>query len=222
MFWRKVLAAGLLLVSGDVVAQPYLGVNTFFAYPFDLTRQGFYNIASAGLSINAGYRLRSGRVYPSGSFSLSYVQQPVYSQLNAISTESVYKNFGISLNYILHNDDKRELIFYGGINAVGISINSVHVASNGSSAELQLVSDGINYLYPGVHAGFRYTGNLKVRNLYWTTDAYVGYIRVFESNNYRLVGDNYYEDVTIAGNVLNPAIMLGIQYVFEKHAKSRF
>lgn len=222
MFWRKVLVAGLLLVSGGVVAQPYAGVNTFFAYPFDLTKQGFYNTASAGFSVNVGYRPRSGKVYPSGSFSLSYVQQPVYSQLNAISTESVYKNFGISLNYILHNDDKRELIFYGGINAMGISINSVHVASNGNSAELQLVSDGINYLYPGVHAGFRYIGSLKVRNLYWTTDAYVGYIRVFESNNYRLVGDNYYEDVTIKGNVLNPAIMLGIQYVFEKRAKSHF
>lgn len=222
MFWRKVLVAGLLLVSGDVAAQPYAGVNTFFAYPFDLTKQGFYNIASAGFSIHVGYRLRSGSVYPSGSFSLSYVQQPVYSQLTAISTESVYKNFGISLNYILHNDDKRELVFYGGINAVGISTNAVHVTSSGSSAELQLLSDGINYLYPGVHTGLRYMGSLKVRSLYWTTDAYIGYIRVFESNNYRLLNDNYYEEVTIEGNVLNPAIMLGIQYVFEKRAKSHF
>lgn len=207
----------ILLISQYSSAQPYLGISGFFAYPFDVAKQGFYNTASAGGSINVGYLLRESKVYPSATFSMSYVQQPVYSKLfNDINTASVYKNFALSLNYLLRSDDKRNLAFYGGINVVGISINSIGVRSNANSIHLQLISDGRNYLYPGIHAGFRYTGSLKVPNLYWTTEAYVGYIKVFESNNYKLVGDNYYEDATIEGNVLNPSIMIGIQYEFRK------
>lgn len=214
MFGRKVFVTVLLFVSTTAAAQPYIGVSTFFSYPFDLGKQGFYNLASPGFGIDAGYWLRSGRVYPSASFNLSFVQQPVYSQLDAISTESVYKNFRLSLNYFLHNEDKRKLVFYGGINGVNISIHTGHVTAKGNTIELTLESDGINYLYPGLHTGLRYIGSLKWYNLYWTANANIDYIKVFESNNYRLVGNNYYEDVTIEGNVLNPAIMLGLQYVF--------
>lgn len=222
MHWRKFLVI-ILLFGGYAQAQPVLGINSFFAYPFDIGKQGYYNRPAAGLGITAAYWLPKGNIYPSASFNASYVQQPVYSTvMSGVNAESVYKIFGLSLNYRLINDERKKLTFFGGINAVAISIDALYVYNSFHNIDLQLVSDGINYLYPGVHLGLRYSGQIKTfPNLYWTTEANVGYIKVFESNNYRLVGDNYYEEVTIKGNVLNPAIMFGLQYVFDIRRKYR-
>lgn len=222
MHWRKILVF-ILLLGGYAHAQPVVGINSFFAYPFDMGKQGYYNRPAAGFGITGAYWLPKSNIYPSASINVSYVQQPIYSGvMSGINAESVYKVFGLSLNYKLLDDERKKLTFFGGINAVSIAINSLYVYNSFHNIDLKLVSDGVNYLYPGIHGGLRYSGQIKkFPNLYWTTEANVGYIKVFESNNYRLVNDSYYEDVTIAGNVLNPAVMLGLQYAFETRRKYR-